>query len=935
MYRDELFLTKKQILRLFHNKKEKVLRVALICFALTCAWKLLQKPMYATKATFRQEIDAKRYSEKLKTFLDFDNNCVENSIISVMSSYTVLGQVIADLGLQAQVQTSPFLLRVFARVGTNIFLSFGGDPKEEDPFVFRKVVYDGKDDIHYFLRKGEGSSLELVTDKKKNVSIPIILGESVRTSECQFTLASISKGMRPHKLYPLTIAPCLDVYKQVSRYLQIDSSKEDRSLLRLHYLSMKKTGAALFLNCLMDAYREYLEKQNEAIAASESAYFKKKQEDLLAEFERCLTNYTGYLAKNVGDNGFMSLRQALELLEQPKEDYLTKLLEVELELKRLDSIEPPQEEKKSKKEKLQEPFEKQQVELHNKLEQVEQDRAVLQASLQKSEEKEVQLLLDALRTGDLVPADLTILQNTDLPVGSLYTQIKEITAAISTVSIEEKGALSKKLSECKNSLKSHLLSLKKQIGEKKQILLQESMLPEFEHSQLKGIDPETVQKLYVDYNNQLDAVQVNIEQLIYLRNKILDPDFEVSSIGNLLGDSISQEMIHKAGQIALELRDDINRSAKEHQRLKEALILQKRFLVDHIGQMIDISILKTKLFEEKIRSLQETSIGLLETEKSLIQDRLSDIKKKMTDLPENWRRENELSFQKELLVNGVSSLIKIAEERSIKHRLFQIGSRPLDAAITPHDPISLNLFSSGLFSAFAGAFVYFFGAFFSWMRKSPYACAGAFHHYRWPCVGEFSPFCDRHLQDIASSDVEVYRRIGCFLSQHKEEAKPMTVCLLDNIALSYHQTLASYVSLLHGKILLMDMLASPVTQKHNVLGVYSYLRGELDSLPVQSMGGYDYIPSGSCSPFSLELLSQKRFSQAIEALRQKYDVVLLRSGSICATHSQALLSLSDLCVVTAHVDTPLEELEHLLPEKERGQAPLVVFAGCQTDLRGR
>jgi hypothetical protein len=274
---------------------------------------------------------------------------------------------------------------------------------------------------------------------------------------------------------------------------------------------------------------------------------------------------------------------------------------------------------------------------------------------------------------------------------------------------------------------------------------------------------ETVQRLFIDYNHELDAVILNIKQLNFVKDQIDHSDVEVSSLSNLLSDPVSQNMVQKASTLALELRDESNRSPKESERIKEALLYQKQFLASHVSQLIGAQKIKAKLIKEKIDSLQKVSIKILNNEKKLIEERLTDIRSKMShSLPKKWKSENMLLLKKEIYSGIIENLAKMEEskviDKNMKFSDYSVLDRPSYPLFASDKGI---LVIPGLVAFLSFVSLYFFH-FVKRISKGSPISEELLTSMQFPYFTSLSSAHFESIDDIDQNDFEALKKNGSF-----------------------------------------------------------------------------------------------------------------------------------------------------------------------------
>lgn len=392
------------------------------------------------------------------------------------------------------------------------------------------------------------------------------------------------------------------------------------------------------------------------------------------------------------------------------------------------------------------------------------------------------------------------------------------------------------------------------------------------HPELEGVTPEIVEKLCIEYNEQWDTLRTNIEQLSSLEKQVFRPEFEVTSLSGILTDAVSQEMIQKATKISLDLQDTENHSVKDKERLQASLDVQKRFLSQHIVQLLHMQKLKSRLLKEKIFSLQETSARLLGVEKDLLLHQLAGLQNKMKSLPEKWKRENQLTMQRDLSVGMLEGLAQLTESKNVHHQLFYVESKPIDLA---HIPLKPN---RG-FILLQGGIVGFILCFFLWVRDC----------LRWFSLGltvteenarklgvdfcGFLPlFCRDLFHNLKKEHTQALRKAAAFIFSQKEKNKRTCIAVL-SAAPSFCSNVASLLHLQGSKVLVVECSPSVFHQEKEV-GLYDYLAG-LGPVTILQDKDFDRLPSGRYEKHFVEFLFRENFDKLIKGFLDSYDVVIL------------------------------------------------------------
>jgi tyrosine-protein kinase Etk/Wzc len=422
---------------------------------------------------------------------------------------------------------------------------------------------------------------------------------------------------------------------------------------------------------------------------------------------------------------------------------------------------------------------------------------------------------------------------------------------------------------------------------------------------------QSAKALYLQYTEKKDASEAQLRERIYLRDRLNDPDFELSSLTTFLTDTVSVSLAQHASDIALKIKDGENRTAREQERLKEELDTQKRFLHQHLTHMIELEKLQLKLLAHKIDSLQLQTLHLLDAEKLLIQEKIGELNHKMSSLPEKWHRENLLLLKKELGSKIIGSMTQLVETKNLNQKLYQVSSKHLDLSTPPLKAVPPHLVLSSLFTALLGCFIYYIYKLCALLVTGfPVSHVNATMSGYFSC-GTLSPRCDGTLERLSEQDLSTLRgavQFLCALEPHS------CIALLDGKNPNYSAHLAALLSLAGKKVLLLHYLFDPKEEKP---GLFAYLQGKEKEIPIVRVDTYDEVASGERWRYAADKLVHPQFLHLIEELKQQYDYVLLRSDA--AAHSReayAFARIADALLVAVR-DESQEDLVALRATQSR------------------
>lgn len=411
-----------------------------------------------------------------------------------------------------------------------------------------------------------------------------------------------------------------------------------------------------------------------------------------------------------------------------------------------------------------------------------------------------------------------------------------------------------------------------------------------------GVTLEMSQELYSGYNEQLEQLHVHLQELMYLKEQLQRPEFELSHAGSTLTDFTSQELIRRACDISLQLRDEKNRSPKEQAQLKEAMGIQKRFFADHLDKMIEISRLQEHFLEGKKQALSAQCAQLLSREGHFLQAKMGELQAQMRNWPEHMRTELHLKLKREIIASMVAEVAKAAEAKKLGLCLHGVEGKPLDPAISalaPRPPfLLLSTAVTTLFMTGGIFLLYVLRTVFKGFPPSEgtlealgFATAGELHMRSISTLGEMGDDTLRSLREIVRF---------CASQQELQSV----VALLGGGEIDISAPLAELFHMQGKRVLLVQCRAPSLVPSSHQPGLWHYLTGEVETCPVRSGERFDFLPCGGSSRHMPEMLGHPRFTSLIATFAAQYDIVLLQaSGRVDIAQDTPLLKLATKGVV--------------------------------------
>ncbi len=438
---------------------------------------------------------------------------------------------------------------------------------------------------------------------------------------------------------------------------------------------------------------------------------------------------------------------------------------------------------------------------------------------------------------------------------------------------------------------------------------------------------DAARALYRECHQQKDALELKQVQYQALLEKMEKNTFDVSALTTILTDPVAQDIVHKAALIAVQLKDSCNRSLREQEQLTESLDVQKRFITSHLENTISLGALQIQVINQKISSLSRMIAGMLGREKGLLEHKMEEIAHEMEGIPERWRKENLLSFKKEIGVSLLEAIASLTESRNMDLNLFQGGVKCLDQGIPPSSPLPKNLFRNSFLFAMMMVFGFYFFQFTQRLQSGFPVSHETLQLLGCNSLGVLSKNMGKTLESLEHSDMGLLRDLSTFLSSY-QSSKATCALIVGGKAPNFSKNLSELMAMEGLKVLLVDYLAlCPVGKT----GLSQYLSGETDQVQIHSEKGFDHIFSGGWERHAPEQIKTPKFLNLLEEMKTRYDRILFYTEAQPRSFGEvsAALGIADLALVTVGGETR-EDLIPFMRWEDRYTSTRLAFVGYQS-----
>jgi tyrosine-protein kinase Etk/Wzc len=961
---EKLLITLSDIIKVF-RKSSKTILLCMICFGVLGGLFALTRPIrYQAEATFREKAKKSgQLSSSIMQMLSSDMSAQENEASQMIKSRKLLTDVIARLNLQAHLLPKSNIEGMSKLLNYNLKLALANffnkpDPVLSDwhsPLKIDYLHYDGEVPLDYEVLLADNGEFEVLNKRRAEPHIGFgKLDEPFIHDSLMMVLSrhSPEEEIVPQSFF-LRVESVADTCKQLCRGMDVETTKEDKGVLKITYSHRNRHLASQFINTTMEAYQNYLQNYHNKISQLQLNYLHKRQGQLGQNLTGLMERHAAFLSEDLFSSGFVNSDKEMDFLAENQHEYKEKLIANELEIKRLENAQSniyvhydhysmqgdgyiindvlnQIRDYKQRRDGLE-------IEIQSKM-----DRKGIQESFdqQIKDLKQVQNNLIELR-------DIVDRFNQNIPPdenSALYNDHRFLIKGWFERLEKHKDQADKQ--KVYDNFHFYLMNLERLFLVNEKILQERLTHQQNPSKEYQGIDFKAANELYIDYSKQLIQVESTIRQSLFFINQMEDPDFEITSLSSVLSDPVSQDMIKKASNLVLTLRDQNNQSLKEQERIKDELHLQRTFLTLHLKQSVQLMELNKQLIDEKIYALQNVSLELvhrhisllentlkdylesrlenLRQDRVLIKEHLKQIRDEMTNLPKKWVAEQMIEQEVETNQLIVQEIAKMVESKNITQNLEMIQSAPLDVSIPPVHPVPPKVLLFAILGMFFGGLlgtgIALGRTVTSGINASPENLRPLGYHV----TGTFSPSYDPSSDTpINDEDLETLRRLQTQVDSSKGN-KGNLILLVEGQGPDYSKDLADLFKKRNKKVLriYLDFSTSSEELKN---GLLQYLEGSATPPAIQTGKHGDVMLPGGVTRFATELLSSDTFKSLIEELKMQYDWIIgVTHLSPMSIETEALLPLFSNAALTL-TDEKIDDLKSYMEDLGKKEKKNIVF----------
>jgi len=772
------------------------------------------------------------------------------------------------------------------------------------------------------------------------------------TEKYSFTLSRVQDSSLTSETFFLTLSPLRNIAKALSKNIDIETDKDDPSLLILKYHHRNRHQASTILNQLMDTYQEYLKEEHHRISSEQIAYLHKREKEMANNLTEMIEEYANKIASEVSNVGYADSASAMEFLHSQMQESRQKLLAIDLELKRQERLNEENAPYDSRYQPDTDPNVLNELisdirELRQKSDSIE--LALRNSTTNNNEEwektflqqvtdlqeirhcsDEAKVIIASLENNKYPLPSVHLLDNPKYVVKAWYDQLMQCERNWKNAPIRDRQTKKEEWGNFKSEFITYLTNLLHflDVSEKTiQERLAHQQTPQFD---FQGINLDTANELYVEYSKQLSEIEAQDLQLQFTINQLHNPEFEVSSLSTVIDDPVSIGMINKASEFVLALQDDANRSLKEKERFRKELLSQRRFFDIHLNQTVQLLHLREDLLKDKIQSLQNASLELIQQQISILERQLADclethiknlqqerqlvehlqldLRNEMALLPPKWASEKLIEQQMKMNSAMVEELTKLVESKNITSNLETVQSAPVDFSLPPTHPLRPKLLFFAIIGGVLGAFFTMGGLLAKVILRGI------------PASSENLKLAGVHVSGELTADrtenLKTFRRLIAHLHTEAHdtptERSAQSLAFIKGKGVDFSQDIAMLMSRKGFKVLILDLRFDKTPEKQQLPGLLQYLEGEEQEPQIHPCKFHDEIISGGVSPYSNEFIGSRAFQNLLGKLKTQYDWIIgITNATPESPEAENLLTHFDHAVINIRHET-LTELNHII-----------------------
>jgi hypothetical protein len=877
------------IKRLFLKKKYYFICIFLFSLFFTAIFLLQKSTKFEAKATFFEDSEKSQTIGNLKDIVLSDSYLHSSDAFTFLKTKELTKKLVEKIGLQISLADEKAgFYNFYLKILKNLKIQLNKKYEDEEVLEFSDVLYD-KNYITYFYLNVLGGKAFEIFDSKMGFIKKGYIDEPVKINNLVFTVNKIPQNFLRRKV-KIKVEPVLDTLNEVLKNLEITKERDSPNFLFLKFRHSSEIYSTKILNSLMSMYHDHLVSENENFVKDQIKYLEKRKNDLEKELFSLIDENEKEISFNVKTKCFVSLDTEVEYLLNKRDNYQRLLDQTSSELDQLKKLNLIDIDKNFyANESI--------LKIIDEIKKLQDKKQAFQISIDKD--------LSMKKNSKFFKKDPFERKNLIFEK-DLLNDFLQKTSKSSLVNDNEIFFNP----SCKNNLTSFLKTDNYQLSKSDDF--------EINKKKLSTLDLDTAKDINLQLDKSIEELELEISQLRHILKNINYKNFQFSAFSFFL----SAEMIKNITEISKKIIDDKNYTNKEIEMLKHEYFLEKKCIISHLEELLNLKKLKLKNLKQKLFSLKKVQVNLIANEilflstkakelivksiyektneKKILEKNLNDVRINLQNLVTKMTKENKLNMKAEMLKNMIDSITKLIESKKLDLNLKKINSRVIDEAAS--FIFSIHFIRNSLIIALLTVFVFFIIFLYTFVLRGFALSEEAIKSLAFDYCGAISNKCNGiEVKKMEPNDLESLRKIITTI----DDAKHKIITSICSKGPNYIHYLSALLALVGKKILVIET-KSEINQKE---GLFSFLEDDSNKLSIQKMQAYDFLPSGEKKYFAFELLKSQKFLEKLQQIKSKYDLIMIYSDAkVDSAEARIYLDISDKVILTFKEDT-LEDIK--------------------------
>ncbi len=244
---------------------------------------------------------------------------------------TIIYPLVEYFGLQVEVKESSFLRNIRDLLRAE-FLS---PLSAVDRFSFTDVIYHKDDPLEIDLLFRTPSNYVAI-DKSGEEIFTGRVGHEIENAYIHWVLESVPKNLKLNHRYSVKVQPWQIVAKKLAKKIDVRLNKSNKRIVELSYSDRDREKARLLLRALMGSFQLHIERDASEVAKQQFEFLDQRQQELFAHLNQFLDAHVDFLKQNWGTDGFIDTEKQIAAVAKTQEEYLNRLLDLDIEQKRFE-----------------------------------------------------------------------------------------------------------------------------------------------------------------------------------------------------------------------------------------------------------------------------------------------------------------------------------------------------------------------------------------------------------------------------------------------------------------------------------------------------------------------------------------------------------------------------------------------------------------------